>query len=67
MEPAERLLTVRDVAERLNVRPGWVYARVEAADCDLPYIRLGRYVRFEPQAIEGYIAAARCGGGNGDR
>ena len=40
-----RLLTVQDVADRLQVRAGWVYAMVEAGR--LAHLKIGRYVRFE--------------------
>jgi len=55
------LLTVQDVAARLNVPTSWVYARVEAGR--LAHLKIGRYVRFDPDAVEQMIAAARQGEG----
>jgi excisionase family DNA binding protein len=57
MMPAEKLLTVQDVAARLNVPVSWVYARVEADQ--LPYLKIGRYVRFDPSAINAYLERQR--------
>ena len=38
------LLDVPAVAELLGVRPRWVYEHLD----ELPHVRVGRYVRFEP-------------------
>lgn len=57
----ERLLTVSDVATRLNVRTSWVYAKVEANE--LPHVKVGRFVRFESASLESYIQRQRQGPG----
>jgi excisionase family DNA binding protein len=49
-----RLLTAAEVAERLCVTPGWVYAATRANR--LPHVRLGRYVRFRADAIDRWLA-----------
>jgi excisionase family DNA binding protein len=49
-----RLLTAAEVADRLSVTPGWVYAATRANR--LPHVRLGRYVRFRADAIERWLA-----------
>jgi excisionase family DNA binding protein len=48
-----RLLTADDVAERLGVPKTWVYAR--AREGRIPTVRLGRYYRFRPVALEDWI------------
>lgn len=53
----DALLTVNELAARLNVPRSWVYARVEAGR--LAHLKIGRYVRFDPEAIEKMIADAR--------
>ncbi len=55
----DRLLTVQDVAQRLNVPVSWVYAQSEAGM--LPSFKCGRYVRFDPRAIDAYLEAQRRG------
>lgn len=50
-----QLLTVPQVAHRLNVPASWVYAKAEAGE--LAHLKLGRYVRFEPRAIEEFLLA----------
>jgi excisionase family DNA binding protein len=48
-----RLLTADQVAKRLGVPKSWVYARARAGG--IPAVRLGRYYRFRPQALEDWI------------
>jgi excisionase family DNA binding protein len=52
------LWTVRDVAERLSVPVSWVYSHV--ASGDLPHVKVGRYVRFNPRAVSEWLAGS-CG------
>ena len=56
----EPLLTVQDVARRLNVPVSWVYAKAEANQ--LPHIKLGRYLRFCLQDVTDHLAAQRRSG-----
>ncbi len=51
-----RLLTAQEVAELLAVPPSFVYRL--AREHRIPAVRLGeRYIRFEAEAIERWIAA----------
>ena len=52
-----RLLTVQDVADRLEVGPGGCSAMVKAGR--LAHLKIGRYIRFEAGAIEDYLQAQR--------
>jgi excisionase family DNA binding protein len=54
---SDSLLTVADVAKRLSVPVSWVYAKVESGA--LAHLKIGRYVRFEAQAIEAYLERQR--------
>ena len=47
-----RLWTAAQVAAFLQVSRSWVYQRV--ASGELPSLRFGGHVRFEPDAIEDY-------------
>jgi excisionase family DNA binding protein len=54
------LLTVDDVAALLKVPKSWVYERTRRRGKDrLPFLKLGKYVRFEAQAVRGFLAAQR--------
>jgi len=39
----QQLLTVSEIADRLQVQPSWVYTHADA----LGAIRIGKYLRFE--------------------
>ena len=48
----EEILTPAQVAERLQVKPSWVYEqtreRTEVRNSDpLPHMKMGRYLRFD--------------------
>lgn len=47
------LLTAEEVAERLQVSTGWVYA--QSRSDRIPHVRLGRYVRFREDAVEKWL------------
>ena len=61
MNGTDTLLTVKDVALRLAVPVSWVYLKVESRE--LPFLKIGRYVRFEASAIEAFIERQRKNGG----
>jgi hypothetical protein len=44
------LLTVQELAEALKVKPSWVYGHK-----DLPCIWVGRYPRYEKDAVLDYL------------
>ena len=49
----EDLWGVRRVAKRLDVNDEWVY--VKAASGELPSLKVGKYLRFRPAAIEAWL------------
>jgi excisionase family DNA binding protein len=51
--PSEGLWTVRDLADHLKASRSWVYARAESGE--LPCIRLGGLLRFNPAAIRKWV------------
>ena len=53
----ENLLTMEEVAKRLNTTPRHVRRLVSARR--IAYRKLGRYVRFHPADVDEYIAANR--------
>jgi excisionase family DNA binding protein len=55
------LLTVDEVATWLKVPRSWVYARTrQRGTAQLPYMKLGKYVRFEPDAVRAWLARQRA-------
>lgn len=52
----DRLLTVEELAERLGVKPSWVYSHVRRRSRDrIPAIRLGKYWRFRLEAVQRWL------------
>ena len=55
----EELLTVDEVAALLKVPRSWVYEHTRARGTPraerLPYIKLGKYLRFDPRAVREFI------------
>ena len=59
----DELLTVNDVAQWLKVPPSWVYERTRRRGADrLPFIKLGKYLRFEETAVKMYLERQRRSG-----
>lgn len=48
-----KLLTANEVAERLGVTPGWVWAQARAGR--IPHVQLGRYRRFREEALDAWL------------
>lgn len=55
----ERLLTIKEAAQRLNMSLKTVNRRIKAGD--LPVIRDGRIVRIRPDDLRRYISQRRHG------
>lgn len=56
-----RLLTAKEVAERLGVEVSWVWAQCRKGA--IPHIPLGRYRRFREDAIEQWVRDLEKGTG----
>lgn len=55
------LLTVHDAARLLNVSVSWVYEHTRGnAEDRLPFVKLGKYVRFDRTDLRAYIDAKRA-------
>jgi excisionase family DNA binding protein len=64
----EELLTVRDAARLLNVTVSWVYEHTrDNAEDRLPFVKLGKYVRFDRTDLREYVDAKRQAARNGGR
>jgi len=56
----EALLTAYEVAELLNVPVSWVYERTRRRGASrLPHLKLGKYLRFEEQAVREFLERQR--------
>lgn len=47
------LLTAEEAAQRLSVPPSWLYTQARENKC--PHVRLGKYVRFDAEALDEWV------------
>ncbi|HET9475967.1 MAG TPA: helix-turn-helix domain-containing protein [Dehalococcoidia bacterium] len=52
-----KVLTVKEAAELLKVKPQWVYAMLREGG--LPFIRLGRQIRIDEDSLEKWLVEHR--------
>jgi len=52
-----KVLTVKEAADLLKVKPQWVYRMLRADG--LPFVRLGRQVRIDEDSLEKWLAERR--------
>ncbi len=48
---ARGLVTVDELSKILNVPKTWIYERTRQGQEAIPFIRLGAYVRFQPEVV----------------
>jgi excisionase family DNA binding protein len=47
-----KLLTMLEMANKLSVRPGWIYSRTRLnTDGRIPHLKVGKYLRFEEDKV----------------
>jgi excisionase family DNA binding protein len=57
----DALLTVHEAARFLNVSVSWVYEHTrDNADDRLPFVKLGKYLRFDRTDLRAYVDAKRA-------
>ena len=62
------LLTVNDAARFLHVTVSWVYEHTrDDAEDRLPFVKLGKYVRFDRTDLREYVDAKRHAARTGAR
>jgi excisionase family DNA binding protein len=56
----EELLTIDELAVRLKVPKSWIYTHTRGrTKCRLPYIKLGKYLRFRLPDVYAYLEQLR--------
>lgn len=53
MENSEHLLTPKELSRVLSMSLAWIYKATERGD--LPYLRIGQAIRYDPGAIRQYL------------
>ncbi len=56
----QELFTVDELAARLKVPRSWVYQRARLRGSGrLPHVKLGKYLRFEEEAVRAWLGRQR--------
>jgi excisionase family DNA binding protein len=50
----DELITVGELAKRLNVPVSWIYHRTRLGQQAIPHVRIGKYVRFDWEEVVGF-------------
>ena len=51
----ENLITVEEMAAKLNVPASWIYQRTRLGQQAIPHVRVGKYVRFNPDEVMAFL------------
>ena len=51
------LVTPHELAAILKVPVSWIYQRTRLGQEAIPHLRVGRYVRFDPQQVIAFLEA----------
>ena len=51
----ENLITVEEMAAKLNVPVSWIYQRTRLGQKAIPHVRVGKYVRFNPDEVVAFF------------
>ena len=54
------IVNVKEMSEILKVNPAWLYQRTR--NDSIPCIRVGRFVRFEPEKVIEFLKSEKRGG-----
>lgn len=54
-----RLVTVKEMAEILQVKDSWIYQRTRQGQSAIPHVKLGLYVRFDPDEVINFFKSNR--------
>ena len=47
----QRLVDVSELAKILNMKQSWIYERTRMGQAAIPFVKLGKYVRFDPEEV----------------
>ncbi len=58
----QKLLTIDELAELLDVPKGWIYQRTrDRSPSTIPFYKLGKYLRFDPNEVRAWLEAQHRG------
>ena len=53
----ERLVDVKEMASILGVPVSWLYQRTCLGSEAIPFVKVGKYVRFDPEEVLAFLRA----------
>lgn len=62
---ADTLVTPQELAAILKVPVSWIYQRTRLGPEAIPHVRVGKYVRFDPQEVIVFLRPTGKGGSIG--
>lgn len=54
----ENLLTIKEMAKILSVPVSWIYQRTRLGQEGIPHVKMGKYVRFDPEEVLEFLKSA---------
>jgi excisionase family DNA binding protein len=51
----ENLITVEEMAGKLNVPRSWIYQRTRLGQKAIPHVRVGKYIRFNADEVVAFL------------
>ena len=51
----ENLITVEEMAGKLNVPRSWIYQRTRLGPKAIPHVRVGKYIRFNAEDVVAFL------------
>lgn len=45
------LVTIEELAQILKVPKGWIYQRTCCGQSEIPFVKCGKYLRFDPKEV----------------
>ena len=55
----KQLITVDELSQILNVPKSWIYERTRQGQAAIPFVKLGAYVRFDPEEVIQFFKSHR--------
>lgn len=56
MHEIKELLTVDEIARKLNISVSWIYSNArEKGDNSIPHLKIGKYIRFQEDDVRQWL------------
>ncbi len=62
---SSKLVTVKELAQILQVPVSWIYDRTRQGPKAIPFVKVGKYIRFDPEEVVRFFRQKEGGGVDG--